>query len=167
MAAVEEFQQLTRRESALMNDAQVSAELGLPTNRMPQTDQEVDAVERLLASEFESLSFNERETANYDLHGVLESARQDPQDFDNKLQEMDNIIRNMHPDSKKYYEKAKYLNEAFVTKLRPMFLRCDDYDVAVAAQRLVKHFEVKQVLFGDGDVLTRHLRLSDLPQEDS
>lgn len=46
-----------------------------------------------------------------------------------------------------------------------MFLRCDQFNVQIAAQRIVKHFEIKRELFGD-KCLARTLRMSDLNEDD-
>lgn len=55
----------------------------------------------------------------------------------------------------------EYLNAEFLLK----FLRCEDFNAKKAAQRLVRHFEKKMELFGDG-VLHRDIKLSDLSDDE-
>mmetsp|Transcript_20681 Transcript_20681/g.50801 ORF Transcript_20681/g.50801 Transcript_20681/m.50801 type:complete len:118 (+) Transcript_20681:3-356(+) len=47
-------------------------------------------------------------------------------------------------------------------QFRLQFLRCESFKGKNAAKRLVFHFKKKEMLFGDGDVLGREVRLSDL-----
>ena len=83
-----------------------------------------------------------------------------------RLDEMDQNVRKIR--RKQAYDRAKYMNEAYVTdrSFWLMFLRADRFDANLSAQRLVRHFEVKQELFGDGEVLGRDIFLSDLNDDD-
>lgn len=89
-----------------------------------------------------------------------------PEFVQQKLDEMDQNVRKIR--RKQAYDRAKYTNEAYVTdrSFRLMFLRADRFDANLSAQRLVRHFEVKRELFGDGEVLGRDIFLSDLDDDD-
>ena len=46
-----------------------------------------------------------------------------------------------------------------------MFLRSTDYDVEATSALIVAHFETKREFFGDGEILSRPIRQSDLDDE--
>lgn len=163
-----ELTRLMEREVGLLspcNSVRIS-QSGLPTDRLPESVQEGELAEKLLSEELDKLSLVEREQAVFDVHGVPQMHNEDPPNFEALLEQLDleiDVIRN-----KEAYDQAKKLNKAFVTdrSFRSMFLRCDMCDATLAAQRMVFHFEVKKHLFGDGEVLGRHVRLSDLSPKD-
>lgn len=121
--------------------------------------------EQLLTEEMERLSLTERESIVFDVHGITPLTDRkggDPPDVDQRLEEMDaniDTIRRKHA-----YERAKYMDETYVQdrSFRLRFLRCDRFQSALAAQRMVRHFRIKQALFGDGPVLARDVLQSDL-----
>ena len=121
--------------------------------------------EQLLTEEMERLSLTERESIVFDVHGITpltDKKGGDPPDVDQRLEEMD-----AHMDSirrKHAYERAKYMDETYVQdrSFRLRFLRSDRFQSALAAQRIVRHFRIKQALFGDGPVVARDVLQSDL-----
>lgn len=123
--------------------------------------------EQLLTEEMERLSLAEHETILFDVHGIARTNDQsDPPDVDARLQEMDANIDKIR--RKQAYERAKYLDETYVQdrSFRLRFLRCDRFHCALAAQRMVRHFQLKHELFGDGPVLARDVLQSDLSPQD-
>jgi hypothetical protein len=135
----------------------------IPTAR---NSSEQDAViDKILSDELEKLTVDEREQIAYEVHGLLHNSHGDPMDIDLRLVELEQEIRKIR--NRRDYEKAKYLNEAFVTdrSFRLKFLRCDDFNVQVAAQRIVKHFEIKREIFGE-KCLARPIRMSDLNEDE-
>lgn len=127
----------------------------------PASDQETEKAEQLLEADFGKLSLTEREQAAFDVHG-LDHRQEDPTVVEKKLLKMEASIRKIR--NKQAFERAERLSPAYVNDrtFRLKFLRCDDFNVKRAAQRYVKHFEIKRELFGDGDVLGRDILLSDL-----
>ncbi|KAL3937354.1 MAG: hypothetical protein SGARI_002153 [Bacillariaceae sp.] len=67
---------------------------------------------------------------------------------------------------KKEYEAAKYFDPEYVKNQRIGFLRSERFDAKAAAEKMVKHFEAKKRLFGDGEILARDIKYSDLSAED-
>ena len=133
--------QLFQRDQGLVNAnnrAWVAA-MGLTPGRMPGSPQEADIADKILADEMKRMSVTDIERATFDVHGIALNRKQDPDDIDKKLKDLETEIQAISPTHKQGYEKAKYLNEEFVSDrdFRLMFLRCDDYDVQVAAQRMV------------------------------
>lgn len=123
--------------------------------------------EQLLTEELERLSLAEHETILFDVHGIARTNDQsDPPDVDQRLKEMDASIDKIR--RKQAFERAKYLDETYVQdrSFRLRFLRCDRFHCALAAQRMVRHFQLKHELFGDGPVLARDVLQSDLSPQD-
>ncbi|CAB9531224.1 Transfer protein [Seminavis robusta] len=155
---------LVTRESGVQRD-KTFQEAGLSLDRFPQSPDEADLVDKLLADEIEKLSLEEQEQNTFELFGMAQENK-DPENIDELLERMELEIRKI-PD-RKAYEKAKYLNEEYVMDkdFRVIFLRSDEFDAKSAAQRFVQHFEVKRELFGDGPPLARNLLMSDLSEDD-
>lgn len=129
-------------------------------------DSETETVEKIIADELEKLSLVEHEKIVFDVHGITQVDQEDPENVNDMLGQVETEIDNIR--SKHAYDLAKYLNESYVNDLsfRLRFLRCDRFDCKLAAQRIVRHFDVKRGLFGDGEVLARDVRLSDLSEKD-
>ena len=100
--------------------------------------------------------------SRFDVHGIANPVDETPDVVNEKLEQMERHIQKIR--RKRAYDLAKYMNESYVTdrSRRIMFLRGDYFDAKLSAQRLVRHFEVKRALFGDGEVLGRDVLLSDL-----
>eukprot|EP00797_Seminavis_robusta_P015477 Sro2320_g323180.1 n/a (500) ;mRNA; f:12722-14922 len=150
---------LVARESNVQRD-KTFQEAGLSLDRFPQSSHEADLVDRLLADEIEKLSLEEK-----DLYGMAQETK-DPEDIDALLEQLELEIRKI--PRREAYEKAKYMNEEYVMDkgFRRTFLRTDDFDAKSSAQRIVKHFDVKRELFGDGPALARNLLMSDLSEDE-
>ncbi|CAJ1934428.1 unnamed protein product [Cylindrotheca closterium] len=133
----------------------------------PQTEEEANAVDDLLANELAELSLLEQDKATFDLHGISTEIEETEELIESSLKEMEKEIHNIK--KKPAFEKAVKLNPNYVNsrQFRIRFLRCEFFKCKNAAKRLVFHFEKKEVLFGDGEVLGRDVHLSDLssPQD--
>ena len=145
--------------------------LELEHRKVSAHDNHVDAwsqfddefAERLLIEEMRKLPFEEQENVMFDVHGILHDIDQaDPPDVEKRLEEMEMELHKIR--RKKAYERAMYWDEEYVNdrSFRLRFLRCDRYRSQVAAQRIVRHFQVKQEHFGDGPQLARDIKLADL-----
>jgi hypothetical protein len=148
------------------HDGRLLAETAGIGDRFPENEKEADDVEELLDIEFNNLSLIEKDQILFDVHGIAQIHEEDPASVEQNLQELEKELGKIR--KKPAYEKAKYVNEAYVTgpAFRLMFLRCERFDPKLAAKRLVRHFECKQKLFGSGEVLGREVRLSDLNEDD-
>ena len=92
---------------------------------------------------------------------------------DEMLQELRQELDKLSPSSnsnsrdRTSYQKAmeqdpQYTNSSFFLK---RFLRSDNLDIRAAATRIVLHFEIKELLFGE-DVLGRDITIDDLSEDD-
>ena len=90
-----------------------------------------------------------------------------PSLIDESLLKLDLELLRINFHRKQAYNKALKLNREYVLdkKFRLKFLRAEKFDAALAASRLVLHFEEKLELFGE-DLLGREIQLSDLDQDD-
>lgn len=160
-----ELVDLDNRQRSLLGDRTILAKTGLNIDvNSPSFDEA--AIAEILSAELDKMSLAEQERILFDIHGLPQGHNDDPPNIDDYLQEMEMEIRKVR--NKSAYLHAKYVNEDYVNDraFRLMFLRGDLLDVKVAAQRMVFHFETKKRLFGDGDVLGRDIRLSDLSNDD-
>lgn len=133
---------------------------GLPNDRFPETLEEADMVQEILAKELEKLSMDEHEKVIFDVHGIAQVPQEDAELVQRQLEEMKKEI-DRYPSNEAYYQ-AEQLNEKYVAHHRLAFLRGEQYNVPLAAEKLVQHFHVKRQLFGGGPVLARDIRQSDL-----
>lgn len=140
---------------------------GLPTERFPRTDQEADIAEDLLAKEMDKLSMQEHEEIAFDVHGFCNFDDEDAATVNLRLLELETELQGIK-DNKEAYTLARNMNEKYVTDrdFCIMFLRREKFNVKAAAALLVHHFQVKRQLFGEGDILGRDIRQSDLSPTD-
>lgn len=148
------------------NDKRASFELakaaGLALDRFPETKQEADIAEDVLAQELAKLSLQDHELALFDLHGLTEALEETEHLLLQKLNEMEDEIGKI--EERQAYDLAESMSPAYVKgrALRLMFLRSELMDAKAAAEKLVLHFHMKQKLFGKGEVLAREVEQSDL-----
>ena len=121
----------------------------------------------MLVQELNELSVQERNEIYEDIHGIPIDRHNEPTgpELEKLFQELQNHISEIR--KRQAYEKALYLRPSYVTnrKFRLQFLRADEFNAHKAAQRIVKHFECKQELFGDAK-LVEDITLDDLTPED-
>ena len=118
-----------------------------------------------LSKAMESLSVEERTMALNDIHGVSELNEEEDLFLEAKLEEMESQLENF--PRKQAYDIAMRLNPGYVLNrdFRLIFLRSVEFDAALAAKRIVNHFECKLDMFGI-EPLGRDIRLSDFDQKD-
>ena len=115
---------------------------------------ELDDVDTLVAQEMTRLSFTDREKVLQDLHAIADNHfdnEPSPKIRTERLQEFQHALDFQIPaDQKIDYNYACHTHPNFVQKeaFRIQFLRTDLWDPYKAAIRFVKHFQVKQQLFG-------------------
>jgi len=124
--------------------------------------EEVDAI---IAQNLNELSSEDREKSYLDVHGISGALRETPLLIAQSLilmeQEIDQI------QGKDAYDMAKSMSPDYVrsTALRLKFLRGERFSVRPAAEKFVKHFEAKQLLFGTSK-LVKDIEQDDLNEED-
>ena len=133
---------------------------------LPQTEEEANIVDDLLADELAELSLLEHDKVMFDLHGLATEIEETEEMIQTSLDEMEKEIQKIQ--KKPAFDKAMKLNPSHVQsrELRIRFLRCEYFKCKNAAKRLVLHFEKKEMLFGDGEVLGRDVQLSDMSAKD-
>ncbi|CAJ1968357.1 unnamed protein product [Cylindrotheca closterium] len=123
---------------------------------------EVDAV---IAQNLKELSPEDREKSYFAIHGVPGELRETPLLVSQSLEVMEQEI-NQEP-RKDAYNLAKSMKPEYVQDpvLRLKFLRGERFSARPAAQKLVRHFELKLYLFG-ASKLVKDIEQDDLSNED-
>jgi hypothetical protein len=122
-------------------------------------------VDRLIASELNRISLEERERAMHDVH-ALPAEREETSGFmESCLSEMDNRLQEIRHNT--FYDIAANQSPEYVSamKFRLLFLRSSRYDPIAAANKMIKFFEIKKELWGV-DKLCKDITLADFDQDD-
>jgi hypothetical protein len=119
----------------------------------------------LLVEELNTLSLQERQQVEEEVHGVADEIKEDVQFVEEKLEELNLQINKIR--KKPAYDLALFLYPAYVTDraFLLMFLRCECFGVALTAKHIVNHFEVKLEYFGI-DKLVKDIAFEDLDEDD-
>eukprot|EP00934_Nitzschia_sp_Nitz4_P004946 Nitzschia sp. Nitz4//scaffold36_size144017//1980//5854//NITZ4_003063-RA/size144017-augustus-gene-0.1-mRNA-1//1//CDS//3329549387//4936//frame0 len=147
--------------------ARLAREAGVSLHRFPQTNQEAEAVEQLVKRSMEAISMEEHEKVIFDIHGFLQP-EEDEEALEQALGQMRRHLLKIDSKEKQAYLHAQSLNDDYVSnrKFLIMFLRYQEMDPEQAARNLIQHFETKRQLFGNGEILARDIRQSDLSDRD-
>jgi len=129
---------------------------------MEETMNDVD-----LAKEMNELSFEQREKILEDVHGVAAVHDETPEFVDQCIEELDKAISKTPIKNRKAYNRAVFLRPSLQSdkKFKLQFLRADEFDAKMAAERMVKYFQQKSDLFGE-EKLGKTLTLDDLTDDD-
>jgi len=119
----------------------------------------------LLSQALEGLSVNERAHAYEDVNGVPRVVSETHALIQNSITNLQSNL--MAITQKPAFNQACQQDAAFCCNpaFCLMFLRSESFDCKRAAERMVRHFEVKRKLFGDG-LLTTRITLKDLTKEE-
>lgn len=131
---------------------------------IPEFVKEQDA-DALLANELNQMSLEERERTYEEIHGVGRILEETTEMIDHHLQQMDFALNRLPLNAA--YMLAIQRDPEYITnpRFRLMFLRSTNFNVDMAAQKLLDFFQGKLELFGQ-QTLTRSLYLSDLDPDD-
>eukprot|EP00934_Nitzschia_sp_Nitz4_P002787 Nitzschia sp. Nitz4//scaffold376_size14603//12927//14524//NITZ4_008923-RA/size14603-augustus-gene-0.15-mRNA-1//1//CDS//3329549667//2777//frame0 len=140
---------------------------GVPSHRFPETSEEADKIEQLVEESIRKMRMDEHEKIMFDVHGFTQY-QEDPKVVDSSVEELESELNKIDAEAKQAYLLAISKNEEYVRsrRFRLIFLRYSNFDVKAAAKKIQQHFEVKRELFGDGDILARDVRQSDLSEAD-
>jgi hypothetical protein len=130
--------------------------------RLPETKEEYDFADKVLSEEFDKLSMDDRDKVLFEIHGI--ATDDDPEDLDSYYSDLERYLSTIQ--EKEAYEAAKYFDPDYIKDIRIAFLRSERFDAKGAAEKMAKYFEVKKRLFGDGEILARDIRFSDLTEGD-
>eukprot|EP00980_Cylindrotheca_fusiformis_P018006 scaffold5752_cov120-Cylindrotheca_fusiformis.AAC.1 len=122
-------------------------------------------IDATIAQSMALLSFEEREMAQEDLHGVTKAIAEDRAQIDAGLEYLDLHLNSIKQGS--VYEMAETMDSAHVSNraFRLSFLRSARYDVKDAAKNMLNFFSMKLSLFGQ-EKLTKDISFSDLREDD-
>jgi len=139
-----------------------SARHGASKSAVRLDDNELD---KLIVQGMNSLSFNELQKEQEELHGVSADKAEKPADVDNMLIDVQDHLQQIKGGTP--YEDAERLNQDYVRNrdFQMHFLRANEYDPKAAAEQMIRHFEMKASLFSK-DKLARDILLSDLDDDD-
>jgi hypothetical protein len=126
---------------------------------------ENNEVDKILVQGMSSLSFNERQREQDDLHGVSAEFIERTDEMDHVLGLVQNKLNMIKHGTA--YELAEAMNLSYVSdrNFRMPFLRANRYNPQEAADQMIRHFDLKQKLFGR-DKLTKDIATSDLSDDD-
>ena len=119
----------------------------------------------LIASELTKLSIDDRVKALEEVHGVVESIEEDPEEINKLFDQVKEELKRLR--YKQAYEKAAFLSSTYVSDPEFVlhFLRADNYNPRPAAIRLAEHFKYKLELFGE-HTLVRDIMYDDLTDDE-
>lgn len=137
--------------------------LGIFRNGTSQPDP--DAMNSLIASELNQLSNQEREAAFGDLHAITSVEEESAATIAKLIGEVKSEIAKTR--EKSAYNKALFLSPHSVndSDFIRMFLRAEQYNPRLAANRMVAYFQHKLELFGI-EKLCKDITLEDLDDDD-
>lgn len=139
---------------------------GLQVDRIPPSDPAPENVDSLLGTELYQLSLAERHQVLEDIHGISRAeVKETPELIASALEELEQEIKQIR--NKSDYDYAYALNPQYCRKpeFRLRFLRATEFDTKNAANKIVKHFEIKAELFGREKV-SRDISQDDLDKKD-
>jgi len=144
----------------------LAKEAGLSVHRFPISSEETAIAEDALARALNKLSLDEQEKIIFDVHGIATMPHEYEDTANVSLKALEKEIDRI--SKKDAYNQALFLNPNFVKdpKFQLMFLRALEFNIEAAADMIVKHFDAKHELFGDGEILAREIRQSDLSARD-
>lgn len=100
------------------------------------------------------------------VHGIGNVDDLDDDEFQEKLRMMEEELDKIAEKPAYDLVKSRCPGYVYDKKFRRMFLRSQDFDPAKAAHVMVTHFETKRMVYGDGEILCRDVRQSDLNEVD-
>ena len=117
-------------------------------NRVPEAVTNLALVESLIAKQMMGLTVEDREKTYMDVHGIKEPNIESDYNVEAGLKALDAELQKIQ--DKSAYDLARSMDASYVENREfcLAFLRADNYDPAMAAQRIVRHFQAKMDLFG-------------------
>lgn len=135
-----------------------------PKNKNPMDGIDVEAVDQMLSGVLNQMSFEERNAAQDEVHGVLNICpRETPETVQASLIELSHAIAMSSMPEKSAFLEAQALPTTYVNEdwFRIRFLRANVYDICKATKRLLIFLHHVKKYFGMIG-LQRPIQLSDL-----
>jgi len=154
-----------------------TSSVNYPTNDhnivMPEHPPEPDKIDTFLLNAMLSLSVQDRNDINEEIHGVRCLAIEEtPELLEQSLSKMSTALEHIPPIAKKAYSKSMELfsltTYAMDRDFRLRILRCELFDILKASTRLVKYMDFVMEIFGQDrvELLERPIHLKDLEEEE-
>ena len=146
----------------LEHDSNLHFTRGMKRSAQPKED----GMASLIAKELNQLTLKERSTIYEQLHGVAEV--QDNESPEKMRELADQVLLEVKRiRERSAFDKALFLSPEYVSDpdFLAMFLRTENYNVKLAARRLVRHFHHKLELFGE-ERIGRPILCDDLDDDD-
>jgi hypothetical protein len=123
--------------------------------------------ERALAEDLNSLTFEQRQQIDEEIHGVADEVRETPEFIAGKLQAMRDEARKLPLGQRKAYDRAVFLRPQIETddSFHLMFLRAKRFVPEEAACLMAIYFQSKLELFGEA-LLVQHITWVDMTPQD-
>lgn len=145
----------------------------ISTRAMPPSSCDDNAINEILSRSLLRLKFEDRNDIREELHGVLCLAREETPELINESLsmmniELDAIISASKIDNQHAFQKARYFEKTFVNDrdFRLKFLRCELFNAAKAADRMIVYLDFLLQLFGPR-ALEEPLKASFFDREES
>jgi hypothetical protein len=125
-----------------------------------------DYVETLLSNELKSLTFQDRNAIQEELHGVGSLARPETKEMiELSIQRLNDAINDT--PNKSAYDKSQTYPDTYVntTSFRLIFLRAELFDEIAAAKRMINFLDMIHEYYGDA-VLRRPICMNDLGKQE-
>ena len=114
------------------------------------------------ASRMNEVAHDERTNAMKDLHCASEMIEETSDLIVEKLKILDLEISRIKESEREAFDVALKQDPQYIQGLKLRFLRADRFQASSAAQRMVKHFDLKRALFNaDEELLGRDIKYSD------
>lgn len=162
-ATFEDIRRLSSTKSFPLNhEGDIHFNRGMKRPSQPNED----VMSTLIAKELNQLSLKERSTLYEQLHGVAAvEGNESPEKIKELSEQVLQEVKRIRERSA--FDKALFLSPEYVSDpdFLAMFLRAEDYNVKLAARRLVRHFHYKLELFGE-ERIGRPILYDDLDEDD-
>ena len=137
----------------------------------PNFETPIDTLDSVIADAMSQLSVTDREKVVHEIHGVSDGIEESPEFLAHHLMAMNEHLTRIRENPSNLptaaYELAESISKSYVKdpKFRKSFLRTEDYNTKLAAERFILHFDYKFCLFG-GAKLCKDITYDDLDQYD-
>lgn len=163
--------QLSEHGDQISSDGGTDSDSNNDENDDHGQEEEDDAYHVDLIKEINEMTFEERERALYDLHGVASENGDIPETPDLLEKALHAVERLLGEEYGKPHNEIlrlamkQYPERITDPNFRLMFLRADDFDPDRAVDRLLRHLTEQQLLFG-GTKVGKRITQDDLSVED-
>lgn len=128
-------------------------------------DEVIQEVDSIIAQCMNDMTHEDRQQSYLEIHGVSEEFHETPSSIQHSLEQMKAHVEKIA--KKEALDLARTMDESYVNdpSLLLKFLRGERFNETQAAEKFVRHFELKRELFGKAK-LVKDIEQSDLDEDD-